>query len=97
MCSSQSRTGELFAWGEGDNGALGLENWKQCEIPRFVGFRGVLSVACGQAHTLVLTNDGVAYSFGSNSYGFLHFHCAPQRTSSCVWLGAEWKRRDLLC
>lgn len=38
---------------------------------RFSSFCYSLQVACGYAHTLVLTDEGQIYAWGANSYGQL--------------------------
>mmetsp|Transcript_6640 Transcript_6640/g.6491 ORF Transcript_6640/g.6491 Transcript_6640/m.6491 type:complete len:569 (+) Transcript_6640:716-2422(+) len=76
--------GELYGWGAAACGQLGIEDTaylpKDQEespyepLPRLITeLKGkiVTSVACGEAHTLVLTDRGVLYSFGASSCGQL--------------------------
>ncbi|XP_030056341.1 RCC1 and BTB domain-containing protein 2 isoform X3 [Microcaecilia unicolor] len=66
--------GEVYVWGYSGNGQLGLGNscnlQTPCKVMALQGVR-VLRVVCGNAHTLVLTDEGVLYVWGANSYGQL--------------------------
>jgi len=56
--------GELWVWGRGNHGQLGLGDEANRLAPTLVGaqaaFGGstVLTVACGDCHSLVVTKDG---------------------------------------
>ncbi|KAF5301595.1 hypothetical protein FQR65_LT08900 [Abscondita terminalis] len=65
--------GELYTWGEGDHGRLGHGDSNSCHIPTLVrDLTQVGSVACGSAHTLVVSKDGkTVWSFGSGDGGRL--------------------------
>ena len=69
------RSGALYVIGSGDNGQLGLgEDLVECAKPRPVLAFGdllVKAVACGGMHTLALTEDGGAWSWGVNDEGAL--------------------------
>lgn len=75
-------TGALYAWGGGQVGQLGIgprTGFFSCtpgdsdsmsrNLPVLVISTGVLRVACGHSHTLVLTGDGRIYGWGYNGYG----------------------------
>ena len=79
-----THNGEVYSWGAAACGQLGLEELDF--LPRdaddspyqpspslLAKLKGkfVVSVACGEAHTLVLTNNGVIYSFGASNCGQL--------------------------
>ena len=78
--------GRLYAWGAAACGQLGLEilnnlpkdgegNPYEPE-PKLVNFFEnikVISVACGEAHTLVLAEGGIVYSFGGSTCGQLGY------------------------
>ena len=75
-----SASGELWTWGRGDVGQLGLPNEKLlkdeiglCALrpTRVKWLNNVCAAACGEAHTLVLTNDGKVFSFGWDEDGQL--------------------------
>lgn len=66
--------GLLFMWGPNDHGQLGLGDRKQrreaVRVPLPAGVR-VRDVAIGNAHTLVLSEDGRVYGMGLNRNGVL--------------------------
>ncbi|XP_017786874.1 PREDICTED: probable E3 ubiquitin-protein ligase HERC1 isoform X2 [Nicrophorus vespilloides] len=65
--------GFLYTWGEGDHGRLGHGDTDGRDIPTLVKDLSDLgSVACGSAHTLVVSNDGkTVWSFGMGDGGRL--------------------------
>ncbi|XP_018584674.2 RCC1 and BTB domain-containing protein 1-like isoform X1 [Scleropages formosus] len=66
--------GEVYAWGYNGNGQLGLgTNVNQLTPCRLTALQGlcVLQIACGYAHTLALTDEGLLYAWGANTYGQL--------------------------
>lgn len=61
--------GEVWCWGYGCEGALGQGEFKNSSYPLLVdAFSSikVCMVACGRAHTAVLTSIGTVWSWGSN-------------------------------
>ena len=66
---------EIFACGRNDFGQLGVgtreEMLRPEPVPFFADKGAVLSLACGQYHTLVSTTQGGVYAFGKNDYGQL--------------------------
>jgi len=85
--------GRLLVWGYGRFGQLGLGTYNDIPTPTPLGemaFGGseVLTVGCGPSHTLVVTTDGLLYTFGSGSVGKLgHGDVADSPVPVCV--GAE--------
>lgn len=79
-----SERGRMFTWGAGACGQLGHpdtssfpsdeDGYPFQPVPREVDhlkdFK-VIATACGDVHTLALTDDGYVYSFGGGSYGQL--------------------------
>ncbi|XP_013780686.1 RCC1 and BTB domain-containing protein 1-like [Limulus polyphemus] len=66
--------GEVYGWGYNGNGQLGLgNNVNQSNPCRVTHLQGVIiqKIACGYAHTLALSDEGVLYAWGANSYGQL--------------------------
>jgi len=69
--------GELWVWGGGRYGQLGLGDEANRLVPTLVGagaaFGGlpVLTVACGEIHTLAVTKDGALWTFGNGAIGAL--------------------------
>jgi hypothetical protein len=70
---SSASVSRLFSWGWGEDGRLGLADddmsASPCMVPPEAIFGEVAAVSAGDRHSLVLTNDGVVYSFGSNEFG----------------------------
>lgn len=68
-----SRLGELFAWGRGRYGALGLDDGDACHgspVAIFEDIR-VRRVACGRWHCVALAENNQLYAWGRNHAGQL--------------------------
>ncbi|KTF74001.1 hypothetical protein cypCar_00039178, partial [Cyprinus carpio] len=67
--------GQVFAWGLGSDGQLGLSNIEdRIRIPRTVKSLSevhIAQVACGNCHSLALARGGQIFSWGQNKYGQL--------------------------
>ncbi|XP_071085052.1 RCC1 and BTB domain-containing protein 1-like isoform X1 [Haliotis cracherodii] len=67
--------GELYGWGYNGNGQLGLGNNvnqpNPCKVAGALSGLIISQVVSGYAHTMALTDEGVLYSWGANSYGQL--------------------------
>ncbi|KAK6148541.1 hypothetical protein DH2020_019453 [Rehmannia glutinosa] len=74
---SNSLTGKLFTWGNGDEGQLGHGD-KQCQlVPHFVATPNdkiFCEVACGHSITVALTICGQVYKMGSTNCGENRFN-----------------------
>jgi len=71
---ARSDTGDVYAWGAGSAGQLGLGKRRSFHSPQLVwGLmrKGVRQIACGDMHSLALTYNGVVYSWGSSKFGQL--------------------------
>jgi len=92
-----SSDGDLYTWGDGFCGQLGLGDKRPQLTPKQVT-KGeledecILSVNCGARHTLCVTEDGDVFSFGLGHFGVLgrsftpyEYH-SPQALSN---MGAE--------
>ena len=72
-----TREGELWVWGCGIYGQLGLGDFDNRMAPTLVraeaafGESQVLTVACGYLHTLAVTKDGALWTFGKGANGAL--------------------------
>jgi alpha-tubulin suppressor-like RCC1 family protein len=80
--------GSAYSFGLNDRGQLGSgDRHKQVALPQKVKLppgKGGSSAACGREHSIIVCDDGSAYSFGSNDYGQLgsgdtHKQSLPQR------------------
>lgn len=73
LCSD----GDVFSWGYGMNGRLGLGTQDDHPIPTLIptfqlsDAQKVVEICAGDAHSMVRTKDGKIYSWGSGSYGRL--------------------------
>jgi len=67
--------GEVFAWGSNSKGQLGFDTKGQIvPVPKMIktlATKHVIQIACGQNHSLALTNIGELFSWGCNSHGQL--------------------------
>jgi len=65
--------GRLFTWGEGSQGNLGHGDNTTYPSPKEVVLKDVkfVKVACGNQYTIALTDTGIFYSMGHNSYAQL--------------------------
>ncbi|KAJ8310354.1 hypothetical protein KUTeg_012219 [Tegillarca granosa] len=66
--------GEVYGWGYNGNGQLGLGNNVNMPNPsRVQQLQNTIisQLVCGYAHTLALSDEGILYSWGANSYGQL--------------------------
>jgi alpha-tubulin suppressor-like RCC1 family protein len=83
-------SGEVYIWGAAACGQLGLEELdflpRDADDSPYQPFpslvaklkgKVIVSVACGEAHTLVLTNAGIVYSFGASNCGQLGIPSQP--------------------
>jgi alpha-tubulin suppressor-like RCC1 family protein len=67
-----SEKGEVFAWGCGRDGALGLGDKSARKSPTKVEeLEDVVAIACGRGSSFALTKDGEVYSWGRDEYGEL--------------------------
>ena len=69
-----SAEGEVYSWGEGDDGKLGHGNKNSCDRPRVVDAlrgRDIISVSCGGAHSAAITATGELFTWGKGRYGRL--------------------------
>jgi alpha-tubulin suppressor-like RCC1 family protein len=78
VSSSNSRSsfilekGRIKAWGNNDNGQLGLGDTKNRIVPTpIMGLIGVKQMATGQSHTMALMEDGTVKAWGDNLFGQL--------------------------
>ena len=60
-CLALSMEGEVYSWGEGDDGKLGHGNKTSCDRPRVIeALRGrdIVGISCGGAHSAAITATG---------------------------------------
>ena len=67
-----TENGQLFIWGDISYGRLGLGEDTTARVPTRLHLPNderVTQVACGDGHTLALTDSGKVYSWGNNEDG----------------------------
>lgn len=95
--------GELYVWGDGFCGQLGLADKRPQLTPQLVEKGGledeiVLSVSCGARHTLVCTEEGEVFSFGLGHFGVLGRSFTPYEyfnNAAVQGLGVEVANHDI--
>ena len=67
-----TRSGNLYTWGFGESGRLGLGSPQHVPIPTTVPkLRGVISVSCGDSNSAAITSEGDLYTWGCGLSGQL--------------------------
>ena len=94
-----SDAGDVYAWGGGGAGQLGLGRRKSFPAPQLVwGMmrKGVRQIGAGAKHSAALTYNGLVYTWGSSSHGQLgHGNKRTQlQPKLCEALEAECRERS---
>ncbi len=80
--------GQLFAWGEGKKGQLGLGSTSSAPTPFAVTAvlkeQGVSHVACGHQYSLCVTLSDRVLAWGANEQGQLGLGDLTHRSAPCV-------------
>jgi alpha-tubulin suppressor-like RCC1 family protein len=65
-----TESGRVFSWGDNDFGQLGLGNREDLKTPKLIELNEVFieKISCGKNHSLMLSENGVIYAFGDNSF-----------------------------
>ncbi|KAL8431025.1 hypothetical protein Efla_007609 [Eimeria flavescens] len=69
-----AQAGEIYMWGSGAQGQLGLGNCADVASPKIlrpVASKAVQAVSCGSQHTACVLQDGSAYTWGCAVHGRL--------------------------
>ena len=85
---------QLFSWGDGNNGQLGLGNGTDRSSPVQIGsLTSWKQVSCGRLYTAITKTDGTLWVCGNNNYGQLGLGNTTLR-SSPVQVGTltNWKQ-----
>lgn len=71
--------GDVYAWGSGESGCLGLgQEVKRCDTPQLIRksnnnirLNNAVQIAVGGFHSILLTDEGMIYSWGEAENGRL--------------------------
>ena len=66
-CLALTAEGEVYSWGEGEDGKLGHNNRNNYDRPKLIEALsgiGVIDIACGSAHSACITSAGHIYTWG---------------------------------
>ena len=70
-----SEDGEVFSWGGGQGGQLGLGSYDGTMLPKKISFPGkepeVVCISAGDSHTTAVTKDGKLFTWGMGGRGRL--------------------------
>jgi alpha-tubulin suppressor-like RCC1 family protein len=69
-----SDRGEVYTWGCGHSGRLGIGNMDNYNLPVLIAAlerKKVVSIAAGSAHSIALTDEGDIYTWGKGDLGRL--------------------------
>ncbi|KAM6177234.1 E3 ISG15--protein ligase HERC5-like [Erethizon dorsatum] len=85
-----SMSGNIYSWGKNDCGQLGLGHTRSTDSPSLVeapANQKVEFLACGGAHTALLTQDGLMFTFGAGKYGQLGHNSTENELRPCLVTG----------
>uniref|UniRef100_A0A3Q1BBT6 HECT-type E3 ubiquitin transferase n=1 Tax=Amphiprion ocellaris TaxID=80972 RepID=A0A3Q1BBT6_AMPOC len=87
-CLALSSEGEVYSWGEAEDGKLGHGNRSPCDRPRVIeSLRGVevVDIAAGGAHSACITASGELFTWGKGRYGRLGHGDSEDHNCLSVW------------
>ncbi|OCT92505.1 hypothetical protein XELAEV_18015562mg [Xenopus laevis] len=100
-CLALSSEGEVYSWGEAEDGKLGHGNRSPCDRPRVIeSLRGteVVDIAAGGAHSACITAAGELYTWGKGRYGRLgHGDSEDQLKPKLVEALQGYRVMDIAC
>jgi len=79
--------GDLYAWGNGGNGRLGIGSTTDKSTPTFVK-NGYKDVTCGYGHSIAIKSDGTLEGWGANFSGQVGDGTTTSRSSAVPLAGA---------
>ncbi|KAH9523229.1 E3 ubiquitin-protein ligase herc2 [Bulinus truncatus] len=100
-CLALSSEGEVYSWGEGEDGKLGHGNRSPCDRPRVIeSLRGkeITDIAAGGAHSACITSSGELYTWGKGRYGRLgHGDSEDQSRPKLLEALKDYRVIDVAC
>lgn len=71
ICSLKTKEGEIWSWGSGRNGELGLGQETNSSLPRSIKNGKFIDVSAGKSISAAITVDGKLYTWGKNRNGLI--------------------------
>ncbi|XP_068628740.1 probable E3 ubiquitin-protein ligase HERC2 [Battus philenor] len=100
-CLALSADGDVYSWGEGEDGKLGHGNRVSYDRPKLISALSgleVVAIACGGAHSACLTARGRIYTWGKGRYGRLgHGDSEDQLVPKMVEALSQYRVIDVAC
>ncbi|XP_030381589.1 probable E3 ubiquitin-protein ligase HERC2 [Scaptodrosophila lebanonensis] len=100
-CLALTTEGEVYAWGEGEDGKLGHGNRMSYDRPKLVedlNGMSVADIACGSAHSAAITASGHVLTWGKGRYGRLgHGDSEDQLRPKLVEALLGYRAIDIAC
>ncbi|CAB3255423.1 unnamed protein product [Arctia plantaginis] len=100
-CLALSVDGDVYSWGEGEDGKLGHGNRVSYDRPKLItALSGleIVAIACGGAHSACLTARGRIYTWGKGRYGRLgHGDSEDQLVPKLVDALSSYRVIDVAC
>ncbi|XP_054721916.1 E3 ubiquitin-protein ligase HERC2-like [Uloborus diversus] len=100
-CLALTIHGDVYSWGEGDDGKLGHGSKSSCDKPKRIESikdLEVVDIACGGAHSACITSSGELYTWGKGRYGRLgHGDSEDQLKPKRVELLVNYNVTDVAC
>jgi alpha-tubulin suppressor-like RCC1 family protein len=79
-CIARNSSGKVYCWGYNERGLLGNgsedKSYPKPILNQYLNNEFVIDISCGYCHSLVLTNCGEVYAWGSNYGGQIGNGCA---------------------
>uniref|UniRef100_A0A1B0AIV8 HECT-type E3 ubiquitin transferase n=1 Tax=Glossina pallidipes TaxID=7398 RepID=A0A1B0AIV8_GLOPL len=100
-CLALTTDGEVYSWGEGEDGKLGHGNRMSYDRPKLIedltGI-GIVDIACGSAHSAAITATGHVLTWGKGRYGRLgHGDSEDQLRPKLVEALLGYRAIDIAC
>ncbi|XP_033150467.1 LOW QUALITY PROTEIN: probable E3 ubiquitin-protein ligase HERC2 [Drosophila busckii] len=100
-CLALTTEGEVYAWGEGEDGKLGHGNRMSYDRPKLIEYlsgMNVVDIACGSAHSAAITASGHVLTWGKGRYGRLgHGDSEDQLRPKLVEALLGFRATDIAC
>uniref|UniRef100_W8AHF9 HECT-type E3 ubiquitin transferase n=1 Tax=Ceratitis capitata TaxID=7213 RepID=W8AHF9_CERCA len=100
-CLALTTDGEVYSWGEGEDGKLGHGNRMSYDRPKLIedlNGVGVVDIACGSAHSAAITSSGHVLTWGKGRYGRLgHGDSEDQLRPKLVEALLGYRAIDVAC